>query len=75
MQEELDPLLIGKLMLTISDCKKILGQVQEEEQVKEIRDTLYQLAELLIAEFKKQKISSIDNNTNKNKFLDSYSNE
>jgi hypothetical protein len=51
-------------MLTISDCKKILGQVQEEEQVKEIRDTLYQLAELLIAEFKKQKISNINNNDN-----------
>jgi hypothetical protein len=51
-------------MLTISDCKKILGQVQEE-QVKEIRDTLYQLAELLIAEFKKQKISSIGNDAKK----------
>jgi hypothetical protein len=56
-------------MLTISDCKKILGQVQEEEQVKEIRDTLYQLAELLIAEFKKQKILKIDDKTNQNDFI------
>ena len=42
-------------MLTISDCKKILSQVQEDEQVKEIRDTLYQLANLLIENYLKDK--------------------
>jgi len=42
-------------MLTISKCKKILGQVQEEEQIKEIRDSLYAIAELLVNEYLKTK--------------------
>lgn len=37
-------------MLTINKCKKILGQVQEEE-VKEIRYSLYALAEILVNEY------------------------
>lgn len=41
-------------MLTISHCKKILGQVQEEE-ANEIRDTLYQLSNLLIDNYLKRK--------------------
>lgn len=42
-------------MLSISKCKKILGQVLEERQIKEIRDSLYKIAEILIDEYLKKK--------------------
>ena len=51
-------------MLTISRCKKILGQVQEEE-VKEIRDSLYALAEILVIEYLKNKSNKSKLNINK----------
>jgi len=51
-------------MLTISKCKKILGQVQEEE-VKEIRDSLYAFAEILVDEYLKTKSNKRKLNINK----------
>ena len=42
-------------MITISKCKKILGQVQEEERIKEIRDSLYRIAEILVNEYLRKK--------------------
>jgi len=41
-------------VLTISKCKKFLSQVQDEEQIKEIRDTLYAIGEILVEEFLKK---------------------
>ncbi len=38
-------------MLSVSQCKRILEEIEDDEQVEEIRDALYKAARILVEEF------------------------
>lgn len=55
-------------MLSIEACRKILGQnkyQKTDEEIEEIRDTLYQLANILYTSYKNEAIKNASINLHK----------